>query len=82
MNNNIDREKLINTIISSSGGKLDKNALEQASNGNISSLMSGLAEEDRHKLNEALSDRQKAKQLLSSKAAKQLLEELFGKTNG
>lgn len=82
MNNNIDKEKLINTIISSSQGRLDKKALENAASGNLSSLMNNLSEEDKAKLSDALSDKNKARQLLSSKAAKQLLGELFGKGNG
>jgi len=82
MNNNIDKEKLINTIISSSGGRLNKKALENAASGNMSTLMDGLSEEDKQKLNDALSDKNKARQLLSSKAAQQLLGELFGKGNG
>ncbi len=82
MNNNIDKEKLINTIISSSGGRLDKKALENASSGNLTSLMNNLSDEDKQKLTAALSDKNKAKQLLSSKAAQQLLGELFGKGNG
>lgn len=82
MNNNFDREKLINTIISSSGGKLSESDLKNAAAGKTDSLMANLNQEDRKKLSEALSDPNKAKQLLSSKAAKQLLSELFGKGNG
>lgn len=82
MNNNFNREKLINTIIASSGGKLSKSALENAASGDTESLMSGLSSEDKAKLTAALSDPNKAKQLLSSKAAQQLLSELFGKGNG
>ena len=79
MANNIDKQKLINSIIASSGGKLNKNSLENAASGDISGLMSSLSEEDKRKLNDALSDKEKARQLLSSDAAKQILQSLFGK---
>ncbi len=77
--NNIDKQKLINTILASSGGKLDKNSIEKAASGDASSILSSLNEQDRKKLSEALSDKEKAKQLLSSDAAKELLKSLFGK---
>lgn len=79
MSNNIDKQKLINSIISSSGGKLNKKSVENATQGDMSGLMSSLSDEDKKKLNEALNDKEKAKQLLSSDAAKQLLNSLFGK---
>jgi len=79
MPGNIDKQKLINSIIASSGGKLNKSAVESAANGDMGGIMSGLSEEDKRKLNEALSDKEKAKQLLSSDAARAILNNLFGK---
>lgn len=79
MANNIDKEKLINKIVSSSGGKIDKKSAENAMGGDINSLMSSLSEDDKKKLTDALSDKNKARQILSSDAAKQLLQNLFGK---
>lgn len=76
---NIDKQKLINTILASSGGKLDKSAVEKASHGDTSGILSSLNEEDRKKLNEALSDKEKMRKVLSSDAAKKLLNNLFGK---
>lgn len=78
MANNIDKERFINTIIASSGGKLGKSALENAAKGDMSELFSSLGEEDRQKLSAALSDKNKAKEMLSSSAAKELLAKLFG----
>ena len=75
----IDKQKLINSIIASSGGKFDKSAVESAANGDMGGIMSGLNEADKRKLNEALSDKEKARQILSSDAAKALLNNLFGK---
>ena len=77
--NNIDKQKLINTILASSGGKLDKKSVEQAAGGDASGILSSLNEADRKKLSEALSDKEKAKQILSSNAAKELLAQIFGK---
>lgn len=77
--NNIDKQKLINTILASSGGKLDKKSVEQAASGDASSILSSLNAQDRKKLTDALSDKEKARQLLSSDAAKELLSRLFGK---
>lgn len=78
MGNNIDKEKLINTIISSSGGKLEKSAIEKASKGDMSGLLNALNTQDRQKLTEALNDKNKAKELLSSSAAKELLAKFLG----
>ena len=74
----INKEKLINSIISSSGGKLDKQSLENAARGDMGGVMSGLGEDDKRKLMEALSDKEKTRQILSSDAARQLLNNLFG----
>ena len=79
MPDNIKKEKLINTIITSSGGKMDKQSLEKAANGDIGGVMSGLGEDDKRKLMEALSDKEKTRQILSSDVARQLLNNLFGK---
>lgn len=75
---NIDKQKLINSIISSSGGKLDKASLEKVAEGDMSGLMSSLSEEDRNKLNSVLKDKNKAKEMLSSSAARELLKRILG----
>lgn len=76
--NNYNNQDLFNNIISSSGGKIDQNKINAAKSGDFSSVLSGLSEADRQKINDALSDQNKAKQILSSPAAKQLLTKLFG----
>ena len=75
--NNYNQD-LFNNIIASSGGKIDQNKINSAKKGDFSSLMSGLSSSDRQKINDALSDESKARQILSSPAAKQLLNKLFG----
>ena len=83
-NNNINKQKLVDSIVSSSGGKINKNAVNSAVKGDTSALLSGLSAEERQKLTEALNNPAKAKQMLSSDTAKQLLNILMndGKQNG
>ena len=84
MNNNINKRKLSDALFSSTGGRIDKSAVNSAVNGDVSALIDGLPESDRRKLNDALDNPEKARQLLSSDAAKNLLK-LFmndGKGNG
>lgn len=85
MNNpNINKQKLINSIVNASKGKISGQSASRAANGDISELVAGLDEESRRKLNEALSNQHTAKQILSSPAAKKLLEGLMngGNNNG
>lgn len=78
--NNIDKQKLIDALLSSSGGKLDKNDINGAvSSKNIAPLVSSLSAADRRKLNAALSDKQSMKQALDSPEAKAILNALLGK---
>ena len=73
-----DNSKLYDAIIASSKGKIDKNAVEKAKKGDLSGVLSSLPEEDARKLKEALSDKEKTKQLLSSDAAKALINMFLG----
>lgn len=82
--NNIDKQKLIEAIISSTGGKIDSQRInDAASSGDISSLISALPEEDKRKLNAALSDQNSIRQLLQSPQARALLSAFMkgGKNN-
>lgn len=63
-------------------GKINKDAINKAKNGDTSSLLNSLSPEDRKKVNDALNDKEKLKQILSSDAAKKLLNLLGGKNNG
>ena len=50
-NENIDKQKLMEALLSSSGGKIDKNSVNGAVNGkNIAPLVNSLSSEDREKL--------------------------------
>ena len=80
MNNNFDginKDKLINSVIASSGGKIDKSSIDSAKNGDLSGLMSALSEEDRQKLNNALKG-DNLKKLLSGEDAKAIINKMLG----
>ena len=78
---NFENQKLYNAIISSLGGKVDSNAVKKAQKGDFGDLISSLPKEDAKKLTEALEDKEKARQLLSSEAAKNIIDMLFGGKN-
>lgn len=80
MNNNfngINKEKLINSVIASSGGKIDKSSIDSAKNGDLSGLMAALSEEDRQKLNNALKG-DNLKKLLSGEDTKAIINKMLG----
>lgn len=74
MNNNTNNQKMIDNIISSSNGKVSREAVSSAMKGDASALLKGLGNEDRKKLDELLNNKEKAKEVLSSDAAKKLLK--------
>ena len=75
---NTDKQKLLNAILNNSDTKINKNAIKQAKNGDISALAAGLDEQSRKKLGEALSDSKKAKEILNSKEAREIMQKLLG----
>ncbi len=75
--NNIDKEKLIDSVISSSGGKIDNKAIEAAKSGDMSGLMSTLSDEEKRKLSGALNSGNLQK-ILSSDDAKAIINKFFG----
>lgn len=82
-NNYIDKQKLINAIVNSSGSKINKNAIERAKSGDISGLVSGLDDQNKKMLNEAMNDKNRVREILSSKEARELMKKLLGgKGNG
>ena len=75
---NISNEKLLNAILNSGGAKINKNDVEKAKKGDISGLSASLDKENRQKLNEALKSKEKAKELLNSKEAREIIKNLSG----
>ncbi len=62
--------------------KISKEILNAAKNKDADTLMSSLSEADRQKVQEALADKEKLKNILNSDAARQLMNFLGGKQNG
>ena len=74
-NNKIDEEKLMDAVISSSGGKIDKKTLSGAvERKNIDPLLKNLSDKDREKLKSVLSDKKSIEAALNSPQAKALLK--------
>ncbi len=62
---------------------IDKNTIDAARRGDVDAVLKNVNAEDRKKIEEALADKAKLKQILSSDAAKQLIKILGGdKKNG
>lgn len=82
-NKNTKKEKLLNAILNAGDGKINSKAVEMARKGDVSGLTASLDEESRKKLSAALSNKEKAKEILSSKEAKEIIKKfLGGKANG
>ena len=79
-NTNIDKQKLFNAILNGIE-KINKSAIERAQNGDISDLVSNLSQQDKNSLKAALSDKKKAREILASKQAKEIIKKLSGGTN-
>lgn len=76
-NKNIDKQKLLNAILNSSGSKINQNAINRAKAGDISGLTAGLDEQSKQALAAALKDQKKAAEILSSKEAKEIIKKLL-----
>ncbi len=80
MNNN---KQSIENILKMSGNKLDRQTLEKAAkNGDASSLVKNLSQDDKQKLDEILSDKEKLSEVLKSPQAQMLLKLFGGGKNG
>ena len=73
--NEIDKQKLMDAVLSSSGGKIDKQSLAGAiQSKNADALIKNLSPADREKLNKVMSDKKSMEALLNSPQAKALLK--------
>ncbi len=78
MNNNIDKQKIIDAIVSSSGGKINRESLAGAVNRkDVSSLLGSLSADDRQKLNSVLSNKESLAEALNSSEARNLIKSLL-----
>lgn len=74
-NNEIDKEKLINAAVSSSGGKIDRETLSNAVKGkNIDPILKNLSDTDKEKLKNVMYDKKSMEAVLNSPQAKALLK--------
>ena len=74
-NSKIDKKKLMDAVISSSGGKIDKETLQGAVEGKtIAPLLKNLSAEDKEKLKSVMSDKKSMEAVLNSPQAKALLK--------
>lgn len=78
MNNN-DNSRILENILNSSNGKIDRKAVENAAkSGKADELINKLSSDDKQKLNDILSDKQKLNEVLKSPQAVALLKYLQG----
>ncbi len=75
MNNN---KNFYENIMNMGNGKIKREDINKAKNGDMSSLLSSLPPEDAKKVSDALNDKEKIKEILSSDSAKALLKLLNG----
>lgn len=84
-NNDIDKQRLIDALLSSSGGKLSRDSINCAADGkDITPLVNSLSPEDREKLNRVMSDKESMEKLLKSPQAQLILKSVLkgGKNDG
>lgn len=78
----MDNNELFQNMINKSGGKLNRETLENAAKThNTNELVKKLSAEDKQKLESILSDKEKLKKVLESPEAK-MIWKLFGGKNG
>ena len=74
-NSKIDKKKLMDAVISSSGGKIDKETLAGAVEiKTIDPLLENLSAEDKDRLKSVMSDKKSMEAVLNSPQAKALLK--------
>ena len=83
--NDINRQRLIDALLSSSGGKLSRDTINRAANSkDASSLINSLSPEDRERQNKDMSDKESMERLLKSPQAQLILKSVLkdGKNDG
>ena len=78
---NIDKQKLLNAISASYGGRINEKKFGTAAqSGDVSALLGSLPEEDRKKLLNALSDKKSLSALLSNEKTKSIIDSFSEKS--
>ena len=73
-NNEIDKQKLMDAVISSSGDSIDKESLAGAvNNKNVAPLINKLSAEDKEKLSKVMSNKESMEAVLKSPQAQAIL---------
>ena len=83
--NDINKQRLIDALLSSSGGKLSRDTINRvADSKDASSLINSLSPEDRERLNKVMSDKESMERLLKSPQAQLILKSVLkdGKNDG
>ena len=83
--NDINKQRLIDALLSSSGGKLSRDSINRAADSkDASSLINSLSPEDRERLNKVMSDKESMERLLKSPQAQLILKSVLkdGKNDG
>lgn len=83
--NDINKQRLIDALLSSSGGKLSRDTINSAADSkDASSLINSLSPEDRERLNKVISDKESMERLLKSPQAQLILKSVLkdGKNDG
>ena len=74
-----NNKKILEDMLNTSGGKIDRDALEKATkSGDASALMGSLSQNDKEKLNQILSDKEELAKILNSPQAQMLLKMFKG----
>ena len=80
---NINKSELMRALKNAMGNRVKPDDVNAAANGKLDSLINSLDKDDRDKLNEALSDKNRIQEILNSDAARAIMNSLFGgKGNG
>ena len=83
--NDINKQRLIDALLSSSSGKLSRDTINRAADGkDASALINSLSPEDRERLNKVMSDKESMERLLKSPQAQLILKSVLkdGKNDG
>lgn len=77
-NQPIDKQKLTDSILKASGGKIDRSALNAAARGDASALLGALGADDRRRLTKLLNDPKALERLMNDEATRKLIDGLSG----